>query len=165
MRGTWGRLHRIIARDKATLKGNGVPQSWKYVEKNIQHIKWFFCRSPLRVLRDLSWWVRHRTTNRHHVLNLGLKPGWWDTDTKLLHASFTLLEDYVELEKPFKTIEWNDDDSSREYANEIHSLYLWWKHHKAMSTDSVSWELENANYEEETANLIRLIKIRGTLWT
>jgi hypothetical protein len=146
-------------------KNGGPPQTWKYVERNIKHAKWFFCRNPVRVLRDLTWWVKHRTTNRHHILDLGLNPGWWDTDTKILHAAFTLLEQHVELEKPFKITEWNEDDVSREYSNEIHSLYLWWKRRKAIDTDDITFEQENANYQEETDNLIRLMKIRATLWT
>lgn len=161
MRSSFTRLSRIIDRDSRWL-----PQSWKYVEKNIKHAKWFWCRSPLRVAHDLWWWIRHRTTNRYHVLRIGsLTPGWWDVDTRLLHASFTLLESYVENEKPFKHIEWNDTDESREHANEIHSLYMWWKWRKSADLDYESLEEENERYNEETENLIRLMKIRMTLWT
>lgn len=166
VRQTWGRLSRILARDKDTIKNQEPPQTWKYVENNIRHWRWFWCRNPMRVLKDLWWWVKHRTIKRFHVLKLrGLTPGWWDTDTRLLFASFTLLEDYVEREKPFKIVEWNDDDTSRDYANEIHSLYLWWKRRKACHNDSISIEEEDKRYTEETENLLRLMKIRGVLWT
>ena len=161
---SWDRLSRVIARDTKSLNGY-KPQSWKYVESNIRHAKWFFCRNPYNVFRDLVWWVRHRTTHRFHVLHINsLKPGWWDTDTRLLHAAFTLLEEHVEKEKPFKVTEWNSTDESREHANEIHDLYLWWKRRKnAPSPDTI--EEEDKAYKTDSANLIRLINIRGTLWT
>lgn len=167
MRSSHDYLSRVVARDIHTKGVFG--QSWKYVERNIKHARWFFCRSPLRVFHDLLWWVKHRTTRRFHVLHIrSLKPGWCDTDHRLLHASFTLLEDYVEREKPFKIIEWNDSDESREFANEIHSLYLWWKRYKTRNERYTGFESinqEDERYREETANLIRLMNIRHVLWT
>lgn len=162
MRSSFGRLSRILDRD---FNAKDWPQSWKYVVNNIKHVQWFFCRNPLYVFKDLIWWVRYRTTNRFHVLKIGsLKPGWWDADTRILHASFALLEDYVEREKPFKIVAWNEDDRSREFSNEIHDLYLWWKRHKALE-DTDTTEEEGDRYQQETENLVRLIKIREVLWT
>lgn len=160
MLSSWN-ISRIIDRDGRP----GVSQSWKYVHRNIKHAKWFFCRSPLTVFRDLLWWVKYRTTHRFHVLHIeSLKPGWCDTDYRLLHASFTLLEKYVENEKPFKVIQWNHSDHSRENANEIHDLYLWWKRYKELP-ETFDLDVENGRYQQETDNLIRLMKIRMTLWT
>lgn len=170
MRSAHDYLSRVVARD-IHIKAGLFGQSWKYVERNIKHARWFWCRSPLRVFHDLLWWVRHRTTHRFHVLKLrSLKPGWWDIDYRLLHASFTLLEDYVEREKPFKRVKWNEDDDSREYSNEIHSLYLWWKKHQVDANNRLytgfdSVNAEDERYKEETANLIRLMNIRRVLWT
>lgn len=167
MRGTWGRLERILERDIGLGRSkNSMPQTWKYVENNIKHLKWFFCRNPKYVIRDLIWWVKHRTTNRYYIIHTDLKPGWWDADTRMLWASFSVFEDYVEKEKPFKIVEWNEDDVSREYANEVHSLYLWWKKRKVMDdSELTTLEAENDAYQKDTENLIRLIKIRAVLWT
>ena len=44
------------------------------------------------------WWIRHRTTNRYHVVKTGLEPGWHDVDEKILHVCFNMLVDYVEQE-------------------------------------------------------------------
>jgi hypothetical protein len=46
------------------------------------------------------WWIKYRTTHRYHVLTIrSLAPGYADADTRLLHAAFSLLVDFVEIEK------------------------------------------------------------------
>lgn len=52
----------------------------------------------MRRCRDIKYWIRHRTVDKYHVVNTGLKPGYYDTDTRMLHANFSLLVDYVEVE-------------------------------------------------------------------
>lgn len=42
--------------------------------------------------------VRYRTTDRYHVVRTDLAPGYRELDTRMLHASFTLLKDFVEVE-------------------------------------------------------------------
>lgn len=163
MRKSWTTLSRVFGREQKA--GGYINQSWKYVENNIRHYKWFWCRNPLRICRDLIWWVRFRTTNRNHVVKTDLTPGWWDSDTRLVHASFAILERFVEREKPFDRIQWNDSNESCEYANEIHDLYLWWKKYKDTDISEETLEQETERYEKETENLIRLAKIRAVLWT
>lgn len=46
-----------------------------------------------------AWWIRHRTTDRFHVIKTGLPPGFVSVDEQMLHASFTVFKDFVELEK------------------------------------------------------------------
>jgi hypothetical protein len=168
MRAAWDGSARILVRVEG--KRKHWWQFWsihshKYIEKNLKYAKWFWCRNPMRVLHDLIWWTKHRTTNRYHVIKTGLKPGWWDVDTRLLHASFTLLENFVELEKPFKHTDFNVEDVDREYANEIHSLYIWWKRRKEVDNEDLSMADEDNMYRQDTENLVRLMKIRMTLWT
>lgn len=161
MRRTWGYLSRVVAREKTTW----WPQSWKYASKNIKHARWFFCRNPLIVARDLLWWIKYRTTHRFHVIKLNtLHPGWWDTDSRLLHASFALLENYIERERPFHIIDWDTGDENCDNANTIHELYLWWKRYKTLD-DASTIEEENERYQVETDNLVRLMKLRMLLWT
>lgn len=130
------------------------------------HTKWWLLHRPfLKKLHDIKWWIRYRTTHKFHTVKIPtLKPGWYDTDTRLLHASFALLENYVEREKPFNFIEWNDSDDSREMANEIHRLYYWWQRRKR-EDDLNSIEEEDLRYREETDNLVKLVQMRRGLWT
>jgi hypothetical protein len=45
----------------------------------------------IRYLKDRFWF-------RRHYQYTGLEPAWWDRDTVLLHTSFQILVDFVELE-------------------------------------------------------------------
>lgn len=56
-----------------------------------------------------------------------LGKGWCDKDEILLHATFQLLVDFVEQEKPDQIIDWNSDDLHKKAWKEIKSLYKWWK--------------------------------------
>lgn len=66
----------------------------KFRRKYIYPVKWKY--------EKLSSWIRYRTTNRYHVLNTGLEPGYYDIDTKMLHVNFNLLKDFVEFEVAWK---------------------------------------------------------------
>lgn len=42
--------------------------------------------------------IRYRTWDQYHTVPTGLKPNYYDADTRMFHASFQLLVDYVEIE-------------------------------------------------------------------
>lgn len=42
--------------------------------------------------------MRQRTVERNHILKTGLEPGYYDLSTQMLHVSFNLLKDYVEID-------------------------------------------------------------------
>lgn len=177
--------------------------------------KWFFkyrIMKPHLLASDVKWWILHRTFNRFNKIEMPtLEPGYYDSDTRMLHGAFNLLTDFVEKEKPFERIDWDYDEAHRHAAKEIKELYDWWKcsylkrrsllddippnhqphlfefckeepngdlsygqaerqasekaypiYHEAFSLQmkqEAMWD------KEETENLIRLVKIRGYLWT
>ena len=150
------------------------------LKKVLNPLRWF---GRYGVLSDIKWWILYRTIEKYNVIHIkSLKPGYYDTDTQMLHAVFQLLVDYVEKElayreywldenkevvstwskwKRFKVWfianvplirklvdfrfrdlglnavkfyqEYEDDQfpetvqSWRDYGNEIHDLYIWWK--------------------------------------
>lgn len=51
-----------------------------------------------RYTTDVYYWIRHRTVDKYHVLQTGLKPGYYDKDHLMLYVNFNLLKDYVEVE-------------------------------------------------------------------
>jgi len=51
-----------------------------------------------RPFRNALYWIRHRTWDKYHVLQTGLRPGYQDADVRMLHANFSLLVDHVEVE-------------------------------------------------------------------
>jgi len=78
---------------------------WETKYKKEAPIRYFLTHtlpSPLSTLRykidNAKSWCRYRIV-RYHVLHTGLKPYYYDKDTLLLHASFNLLKDFVEVEK------------------------------------------------------------------
>ena len=100
----------------------------------------------------------------------------------LEHTSYDHSEEIADLEKA----NWEDKERQRDYIKflkekheedqklekELKYLYRWWtvdrpKKQEDLKDSSKKYEvgaLEKA-YEEDTEHLIRLIKIRGTLWT
>ena len=55
-----------------------------------------------------------------------LEKGWANRDDLLLHASFQILIDFVERERPFEIVDWKQDQKHSEAAKEIRYLYRWW---------------------------------------
>ena len=55
-----------------------------------------------------------------------LERGWHDKDSVMLHATFQLLVDFVDKEKPDRVVDWNADARHRRAWKDIRSLYEWW---------------------------------------
>ena len=198
-------------------------------------------------IQNVRHWFAYRTYNRFHVVKTGLPPGYYEPEVQLLHSSFNILKDFVEVElawhsymwsderksatvaekyvpfyrafKPFRSREWGlkhlewastlDDpilplhercDHQARDAREIRELYLWWTDHRParkevelpkfddqglgflgildddFDSDASDYkefgsatqqnnELHKLWDEEDTDMLIRLMKIRKSLWT
>jgi hypothetical protein len=102
----------------------------------------------MNIFKKALWWVRYRTTDRYHIINIsgmdGYNKGWIDRDHAMYLACFKLLVDFVELEHD--TLKDRDmslaDYTNEDYQpkddelqalneqitreNEIRALYLWW---------------------------------------
>jgi hypothetical protein len=228
-------------------------------EEGIDYLERLICW-PTNRISDLRYYVNNRWITKSHALTSNLKRGsWYDFDTRLLHAAFDELVNFVEIEqawmqvvfsaeerKKYKTpwyrtffrlrlwrcpeagldyLKWasdlkNDDawidKDDPEYgqptsqalaAKEIFQLYKWWKEERPERPDPYevsgwseycdirrneakdsesnllfnivnkekdermniilrkSHEIEREQMDEDTAMLIRLVKIRGNLWT
>lgn len=58
--------------------------------------QWF--NRPRWAIREVLNWFRYRII-RYHIIDTGLEPGYYDADTVLLHSSFNILKEFVEVEK------------------------------------------------------------------
>ena len=58
----------------------------------------FFEYRVTNKIKDAKWWVRHRTTEKYHLVNTGLTPGYYDADTRMLHSVFSILKEFIEIE-------------------------------------------------------------------
>lgn len=90
------------------------------------------------------------------IKTLGKKT-WCDADIVLLHASFQILKDCVEKEDLFNHSDSYAQSASGRTAKE---LYDWWEV-RSKKDDS----LEDDQYEKDTIQLVKLMTIRGGLWT
>lgn len=142
-------------------------------------IKWLWKRLCWQT-GELYWKIRHRTVNRFHVVDTGLKPDYYDKDIILLHACFNLLVDFVEVEcaavqgatklpnpeegvkrlqEKAKFLWWQGKS-----AQEALCLYYWWKNIRPMRNED-DFTMEDVYYRKDTEMLVRLVKLRGFMWT
>lgn len=118
-----------------------------------------------------------------HVLDGGLEKGqWYDLTGRIPLCLFNELEKFIEKEKGLETHEWEktltfDEDWGVESDNlkygtltpqalaaiEQDEIYQWWKENKGKN--DVDFENEDTYLKQEEEMLIRLIKIRNSLWT
>jgi hypothetical protein len=137
---------------------------------------------------DLSYSIRiyfKNSKGNTHVLDGGLEKGqWYDLTYRIPHCLFSELEKFIEKEKEkgLETHEWEktltlDEDwgvkpDDEKYGKLTHQalaaieqqeIYDWWKANK--DRDYTSLEDEDVYNTKEEEMLIRLIKIRGSLWT
>jgi hypothetical protein len=66
-------------------------------------------------------------TKRYVIKIKSLDKNWHDMDDVLLHASFQILIDFVEGERPDRHIDWSHSKETRWVWREIKGLYRWWK--------------------------------------
>lgn len=58
---------------------------------------------------EIKGFIRYRTYDRYHILKTGLKPGYQGVEQQMLHVSFNLLKDFIEVETAWHTYVWSDD--------------------------------------------------------
>ena len=54
-------------------------------------------------------WIRHHFFDKYHIINTGLKPDYYDSDTRMLHGMFNLLVDFIEVEKAWMHVVFDKD--------------------------------------------------------
>ncbi len=66
------------------------------------------------------WAIRHRTTNRYHIIKpRTLEPGWCDERTLILHGAFECLAQYWEHHNRVSVSWWPTEQDITKYDNEI----------------------------------------------
>lgn len=184
-----------------------------------------FVHFPSKLIHGIQYRIANRFVTKTHALTSNLKKyQWYDLDTRILNCLFDELVNHVEVEVAIRNGDnvpkyarlrgWRDPEQGREYfhwllrehpslagsfeyANEVLTLYGWWKEVRPQRKDPYdasgwsAWceakdifgklsdedeekekailselqEMEQKYEEEDTEMLIRLIKIRGHLWT
>jgi len=78
-----------------------------------------FVKFFTKPINDLRYGFRVRVFDRYHVIQTGLKPGYNDCDTRMMHGMFNLLVDFVEIEKAWMHVIWDKDERKKHQ-------YPWW---------------------------------------
>jgi hypothetical protein len=108
------RIKKIYKRYKAWLSwyppGSLTASGWRLFDKEFKQ------NAPIRywikkdfrheIILPIKWkydavcnWIRFRTYDKYHVVNTGLKPNYYDFDTRMLHVNFNMFRDFIECEK------------------------------------------------------------------
>jgi hypothetical protein len=103
------------------------------------------------------YYLRRRFIYRTHLLTTGLPPGkYYDYDTRFLHALFNNLVDFVECEKAWMNVRWDEDNEIKyDVPWWTRSWYFRWKAWRCprAGLDHLEWEMRLAEpHEHAQAN-------------
>jgi hypothetical protein len=90
-----------------------------WLNETVPDFFWDIRRTITKPFNDLRYAIRVRVFDRYHVIQTGLKPGYADGDTRMLHGMFTLLVDFVEVEKAWMHVAF-DKEAQKQYD------HPWW---------------------------------------
>lgn len=128
-----------------------------------------------KYFKDPYWRVRHRVDPRHryHTIRTGLKPGYWDPDSRILHGVMEMVEEFVE-ENHFN---WDHERGHRRAWKVLTEAVAFWKEYNAFwEKDNERWSGDDkeahrraheAEYEMERladTHLAKVMKVRQYLW-
>jgi len=114
-----------------------------------------------RTFSNIRRWFRFRFLERMHIINTGLKPDYYDTDTLILHGMFNLLKNFVEIEKAWMQAIFSEDYKKPWYPfkrfrdRERGIKYLDWE--ISLKDEKTKYGDENIAHESqsETAQIIK----------
>lgn len=129
-------------------------EEWDNIDKN-NHSKY-----PIRywlneTLIPNVWWPIERNYNnivsyirfgffeKMHFINTGLKPDYYDADTRLLHGMFSLLKDFVEVEKA-----WMEAVFNKDYKRPFWKLNNRFRN-REFGIEYLNWEISLGDEHEE----------------
>jgi hypothetical protein len=70
----------------------------------------------------IKWWILYRTTERYHVVETGLKPGYHEVDTLMLNVNFNILKNFVETELAHRSY-WSSEKNNSTWCEKHMPFY------------------------------------------
>lgn len=122
--------------------------------------KQHFIKDPIYFLKCFFWY-------RYNIIRIRTLPVTWnDRDDVLLHGVFQILTDFIEKEKPFEKFVTKNSLNKKDW-DELKEIYCWWqlRIESTKNDGNKHWDEEKRQWEKDTEMLIRLIKVRGLMWT
>jgi len=91
-------------------KAKEKPIRYWLVEEGLDHLQDFIFW-PFRFIRNMGGYIDNRWLTKTHALTSRLKKGeWYDMDTRLRHALFDELVNFVEIEQAWMTVVCSEED-------------------------------------------------------
>ena len=59
--------------------------------------------------KNISDWCIYRTVRKYHIVDTKLEPGYHESDTLVMHSVFSILVDFVEMQKAWMYVICDDD--------------------------------------------------------
>lgn len=114
------------------------------------------------------YWLRTHTVDRYHLVDMrcprnGYRWGWLDRSEGMLFAAFAILVDFVDREYP-GYVDWEHSDEMRAQRDEVMALYRWWTVERKSERDADDGTTDVVD-DKDDEMLLRLVKVRGILWT
>ncbi len=119
-----------------------------------------------RILKDWWWELIHRLHPRHkyHIIRTGLKPGYWDPDTRITFAVFNIAEEFVDGTKD--VVNWDDNEGHKDAWAKLTAAVDWWRKNKLKILDvdaNLTKEAEKL-CEDRNMHLANIASILGYMW-
>lgn len=92
-------------------------------------------------LKDIERWIAHRTYDKCHVVKTDLKPGYYDIDTRMLHSNFTLLVDFVEIDKASLQYFFTSHERTKKFGSRVNFNNLTKAQKKELGLQYLDWEI------------------------
>jgi hypothetical protein len=106
---------------------------------------------------NVIYYLRRRFFYRTHILDTGLAPGkYYDLGTRLLHGTFNEFQNYIECEKAWMSVRWEDKEVRKKYNLKWYNdnWYLrWWPWRCPQAgIDHLKWEMELYETDQPTGD-------------
>jgi hypothetical protein len=90
------------------------------------------------------------------IESLPCSKNWIDRDELMLHSCFQILSDFITKENGDEHVSY---ENHKDFVDEVRFLNSWWHDRKDMI------DLPTNQHLEDDVMLVRLMKIRTSLWT
>jgi len=92
-----------------------------WVRKSFRHtVLYPISRTQTRIYE----WFSYHIYNRYHVIDTGLKPGYYEIDTRILNVNFNMLKDFVECELAWAKHTYKEDDP---WYTKLSIVRMYWR--------------------------------------
>jgi len=106
----------------------------------------FFKYKIFKRVENVKYWFMYRLCKKHRyqLIDTGLKPGYYDTDTRMFHGLFNLMKEFCEQEQPAHDWMWKSDENKGKFKSGFDAAIESFKWQKELVyTENEIWGDEN----------------------